>query len=111
MHLVHGLAEGQRDFRIHEVALAWAFSDAAAGAGVERIIYLGGVAPQGARSEHLRGRLEVGAALRAGPVPTIELRAGMNVGAGSTSWLIVRALVAPLIADGLRVSHHRSALA
>src|SRR3954454_19480904 len=58
-YLVHGLAERRRDFRSHEVALARAFSDAAARAGVERIVYLGGVAPQGAPSEHLRSRLEV----------------------------------------------------
>ncbi|HZO30197.1 MAG TPA: NAD-dependent epimerase/dehydratase family protein [Chloroflexota bacterium] len=95
-YLVHGLAERQRDFRSHEVALARAFSDAAARAGLERIIYLGGVAPLGAPSEHLRSRLEVGAALRAGRVPTIELRAGMVVGTGSTSWLIVRDLTARL---------------
>ncbi len=95
-YLVHGLAEQQRDFRSREVALAQAFSDAAARAGLERVIYLGGVAPQGPPSEHLRSRLEVGEALRAGIVPTIELRAGMIVGAGSTSWLIVRDLAARL---------------
>jgi len=95
-YLVHGLAERQQDFRSHEVALARAFSDAAARQGLERIVYLGGVAPQGPPSEHLRSRLEVGEALRAGPVPVVELRAGMIVGAGSTSWLIVRDLAARL---------------
>jgi uncharacterized protein YbjT (DUF2867 family) len=95
-YLVHGLAERQQDFRSHEVALARAFSDAAARQGIERIVYLGGVAPQGPPSEHLRSRLEVGEALRAGPVPVVELRAGMIVGAGSTSWLIVRDLAARL---------------
>jgi uncharacterized protein YbjT (DUF2867 family) len=95
-YLVHGMAERQRDFRAREVALARAFCDAAARAGLERIVYLGGVAPQGPPSEHLRSRLEVGEALRAGRVPAIELRAGMIVGAGSTSWLIVRDLAARL---------------
>ena len=95
-YLVHGLAERQPDFRSHEVALARAFSDAAARQGIERIVYLGGVAPQGPPSEHLRSRLEVGDALRAGQVPVVELRAGMIVGAGSTSWLIVRDLAARL---------------
>ena len=63
-------------------------------------MYLGGVAPsvgrRGAGSEHLRSRLDVGAALRAGPVQTIELRASMIVGFGSLSWLIVRDLAARL---------------
>jgi len=95
-YLVHGMAEQQRDFRAREVELAGVFRDAADRAGLERIVYLGGVEPQGPASEHLRSRLEVGEALRAGRVPTIELRAGMIVGAGSTSWLIVRDLAARL---------------
>jgi len=69
---------------------------AAAAAGVERIVYLGGVAPAGSGSEHLRSRLDVGERLRAGPVKTIELRASMIVGHGSLSWLIVRDLAARL---------------
>jgi len=75
---------------------ATTFSRAAAAAGVERIVYLGGVAPAGSGSEHLRSRLDVGEALRAGPVRTIELRASMIVGYGSLSWLIVRDLAARL---------------
>jgi uncharacterized protein YbjT (DUF2867 family) len=59
-------------------------------------VYLGGVAPAGPGSEHLRSRLEVGETLRAGPVKTIELRASMIVGHGSLSWLIVRDLAARL---------------
>jgi len=38
----------------------------------------------------------VGEALRAGPAPTVELRASMIVGHGSLSWLIVRDLAARL---------------
>jgi uncharacterized protein YbjT (DUF2867 family) len=59
-------------------------------------VYLGGVAPTGAGSEHLRSRLDVGEALRSGPVKTVELRASMIVGHGSLSWLIVRDLAARL---------------
>ncbi len=54
------------------------------------------MAPTGPGSEHLRSRLDVGEALRAGPVPAIELRASMIVGHGSLSWLIVRDLAARL---------------
>jgi uncharacterized protein YbjT (DUF2867 family) len=95
LYLVHGIGEGP-DYHRHEVAAASTFSQSAAAAGVERIVYLGGVAPAGAGSDHLRSRLEVGEALRAGPVKTIELRASMIVGHGSLSWLIVRDLAARL---------------
>jgi uncharacterized protein YbjT (DUF2867 family) len=95
-YLVHSMGDQAGNFRVREVALAEAFAAAAARAGLERIVYLGGVAPKGPPSEHLRSRLEVGQALRAGLVPTIELRAGMIVGTDSTSWLIVRDLAARL---------------
>ncbi len=95
-YLVHSMGEKQRDFRAREVALARSFAEAAAKAGLERIVYLGGVAPRGTPSKHLLSRLEVGNALRAGRVPTLELRASMIVGVGSTSWLIVRDLAARL---------------
>jgi uncharacterized protein YbjT (DUF2867 family) len=95
LYLVHGIGEGA-DYHRREVAAATTFCQAAAAAGVERIVYLGGVAPAGAGSEHLRSRLEVGETLRAGPVKTIELRASMIVGHGSLSWLIVRDLAARL---------------
>lgn len=95
-YLVHGMRGGQPDFRGREVAAARRFAVAAAAAGLERIVYLGGVAPADAASEHLRSRLEVGAALASGPVPALELRASMIVGAGSVSWMIVRDLAARL---------------
>ena len=95
LYLVHGIGE-RGDYHEREVAAAANFSRAAAAAGVERIVYLGGVAPGGPGSDHLRSRLDVGEALRAGPVKTVELRASMIVGHGSLSWLIVRDLAARL---------------
>ena len=94
-YLVHGVGEGA-DYDRREVAAASTFAQSAASAGLERIVYLGGVAPAGVGSKHLQSRLEVGETLRAGPVKTIELRASMIVGAGSLSWLIVRDLAARL---------------
>jgi uncharacterized protein YbjT (DUF2867 family) len=94
LYLVHGIGEG--DYHQHEVAAAANFSRAAAAAGVERIVYLGGVAPGGKGSNHLRSRLDVGEVLRTGAVKTVELRASMIVGHGSLSWLIVRDLAARL---------------
>jgi uncharacterized protein YbjT (DUF2867 family) len=95
LYLVHGIGEGSA-YHEHEVRAAGNFSKAAAAAGVERIVYLGGVAPGGTASEHLRSRLDVGEVLRSGPVKTVELRASMIVGHGSLSWLIVRDLAARL---------------
>lgn len=91
-YLVHSMGGGQEHFRDLERRAAGAFVAAAAAAGVERIVYLGGPAPPGRPSEHLRSRLEVGEILRAGPVPAVELRASMVIGSGSASWQIVRDL-------------------
>ena len=95
LYLVHAIGDGE-DYHHKEVLAAETFSRAAATAGVERIVYLGGVAPIQGGSDHLISRLAVGAALRAGAVQTIELRASMIVGHGSLSWLIVRDLAARL---------------
>ncbi len=95
-YLVHGMADHSADFRRHERETAERFVRAAAAAGLDRIIYLGGFEPQGPPTEHLASRLEVGEILRAGAVPTLELRASMIVGTGSISWLMVRDLAARL---------------
>jgi len=89
-YLVHSL--GGKSFRELDRRAASAFVDAAAVAGLRRIVYLGGVAPRRTPSEHLASRLEVGRILRDGPVPAVELRAAMIVGVGSASWQIVRDL-------------------
>ncbi len=91
-YLVHSMGGGRTGFRTLDRLAATAFAEAAAAAGLSRIVYLGGVAPLGRPSEHLASRLEVGRILRAGKVPTIELRAAMIVGTGSASWQICRDL-------------------
>jgi uncharacterized protein YbjT (DUF2867 family) len=90
--LVHGMGGKQRDYAAMERRAARHFAEAAGRAGVKRIIYLGGVAPRAKASKHLKSRLDVGEILRAGPVPTLELRASMIIGNGSASWQIVRDL-------------------
>lgn len=91
LYLVHGMSAGG-DYERRERASAERFAEEADRAGVRRIVYLGGVAPMGTPSKHLRSRLATGEILRKGPVPTVELRAGMVIGAGSESWRIVRDL-------------------
>jgi len=90
--LVHAMGGGTHDYAAEERRTSLGFREAAARAGLSCIVYLGGVAPSAEASEHLKSRLAVGELLRAGKVPTIELRASMIVGAGSASWQIVRDL-------------------
>jgi uncharacterized protein YbjT (DUF2867 family) len=84
------------DYEARERAAAQAFIAAAADAGVDRLVYLGGVAPAGRAKKHLRSRLMTGDILRSGTVSAIELRAGMIVGPGGLSWQMVRDLAARL---------------
>ena len=91
-YLVHSLGRGGSDFRQRDRRAARSFAEAAAKAGLKRIVYLGGVAPRDQPSEHLASRLEVGRILRDGRVPVVELRASMILGVGSASWQIVRDL-------------------
>ena len=94
-YLVHGMREGD-GFAEREAKAAVAFRDAAARAGLQRIVYLGGVAPAGPASEHLESRLRTGSLLREGSVPVFELRASMIIGADGASWRIVRDLAVRL---------------
>jgi uncharacterized protein YbjT (DUF2867 family) len=91
-YLVHSMGDRGEDYSEREHRSAEAFAHEAARAGLKRIVYLGGVAPRGTPSHHLASRLAVGEILRAGPVPTVELRASMIVGPGSISWRICRDL-------------------
>ena len=89
-YLVHGI--GQPDFRDADYAAAANVAEAAKEAGVRRIVYLGGFVPEeGELSEHLTSRAEVAAALSiAGGPEMVWLGAAMVIGAGSTSFEMLR---------------------
>jgi len=90
-YLVHSLAAD--DFERRDAAAARNFAEAAAAAGVGRIIYLGGLgANDGELSAHLRSRREVERILKSGPVPVTVLRAAVVIGHGGISWEITRQL-------------------
>ena len=92
-YLVHSMNAG-RDFPQRDRRAAEVF--AAAGQHLGHVVYLGGLQPrQGAGTEHLTSRGEVGEILRA-RMPTTELRAGPIIGSGSASFEMVRYLVARL---------------
>lgn len=94
VYLVHSMADAHHDFEACDRAGASHVGQAAARAGVQRIVYLGGLGdPRRPLSRHLRSRQEVGLILAASGVPTTELRAGPIVGAGSASFEILRTLV------------------
>lgn len=95
VYLIHSI-DDSKDYPEREARGARAFLEAAETAGVRRIVYLGGVAPAGKASRHLRSRLHTGEILRSGAVSTIELRCGLIIGAGGSSWMMVRDLAARL---------------
>jgi uncharacterized protein YbjT (DUF2867 family) len=90
-YLIHSL--GSDDFEQRDADAARHFAEAAAAAGVERIIYLGGLgANDGTLSAHLRSRRDVEKILEAGPVPVTVLRAAVVIGHGGISWEMTRQL-------------------
>ena len=92
VYLVHQMREDGNRLLRREQASAYRVRDAAERAGIQRVVYLGGPEPADTPSTHLKARLETGRILRDGSMSTIELRAGMIIGAESESWLIVRDL-------------------
>jgi uncharacterized protein YbjT (DUF2867 family) len=109
-YLVHSMeAAVNGDFARRDRQMAEAFAEAAVRAGVERIVYLGGIvpaagepaagptadpAPRVARlSPHLRSRLEVEDILLSAVPASTALRASIVIGAGSSSFRILVRLV------------------
>jgi uncharacterized protein YbjT (DUF2867 family) len=95
-YLVHSMEQGARDgaFAGRDRLAADNFARAAQEAGVERIVYLGGLVPAGgASSPHLRSRLEVEQILLDAIPDSVALRASIVIGAGSSSFQLLVRLV------------------
>lgn len=91
-YLVHSLES--EDFEAKDAEAALNFGEAAQRAGLERIIYLGGLGEDdGQLSAHLRSRRQVEQLLPLAGVPVTVLRAAVVVGHGGISWEITRQLV------------------
>jgi uncharacterized protein YbjT (DUF2867 family) len=91
-YLVHSLDSA--DFEDKDAEAALNFGGAAAEAGMERIVYLGGLGvDDGELSAHLRSRRQVEQLLSVAGVPVTVLRAAVVVGHGGISWEITRQLV------------------
>ena len=91
-YLVHSLESD--DFEDKDAEAARNFGTAAAAAGLERIIYLGGLGvDDGELSAHLRSRRQVETLLAESGVPVTVLRAAVVIGHGGISWEITRQLI------------------
>ena len=99
-YLIHSMGRGSGPTttsprRDREAAVN--FGEAARDAGVERVVYLGGLGPTGAdASEHLRSRHEVAELLRQRVPEFVYVRAAMIIGQGSASFEMLRHLVTRL---------------
>jgi uncharacterized protein YbjT (DUF2867 family) len=92
--LVHSMNAAGAEYVERDLHLANTFAEAAAEAGLRRIVYLGGLGENGDRlSKHLSSRRQVESALGSTGVPVTVLRAAMIIGSGSASFEILRYLV------------------
>jgi uncharacterized protein YbjT (DUF2867 family) len=104
-YLIHSLGTGS-SFEQRDRDAATIFAAAARSAGVQRIIYLGGIMPASRRagsrgtvsqrdaslSPHLRSRGEVGDILLGSGIPTAVIQAAVIIGSGSASFEMLRYL-------------------
>ncbi len=108
-YLIHNMSIGHGYIEKERVG-AQNFGRAARAAGVQHIIYLGGLAdPEQDIAPHMRSRIETGYLLRQSGVPVTEFRAGVIVGAGSISFEMIRFMTElfPIVV-GPRWLNHRS---
>jgi len=96
-YLVHSMETGVNGFADRDRLAAENFATAAPEAGVERVVYLGGLLPEGGpRSVHLASRLEVEEILLDALPRSTALRASIVIGARSSSFGILVKLVTSL---------------
>ena len=97
VYLVHSMLPPSRltqgNFSDIDLILADNFARAAKSQGLQRIVYLGGIIPDGPLSKHLLSRLETEQVLSSYSVPVVSLRAGLVIGPNGSSFQIVEKLV------------------
>jgi uncharacterized protein YbjT (DUF2867 family) len=92
-YLAHSMGTSSQGFAERDLQAAANFGEAAAGAGVGRIVYLGGLGSDDeGLSHHLTSRHETGAELARHRIPVTEFRAAIVIGSGSASFEILRHL-------------------
>jgi uncharacterized protein YbjT (DUF2867 family) len=101
IHSMEAPATANGTFAERELRAARTFADAARRAGVQRVIYLGGLIPaEAAPSAHLASRLEVERILLAASPENLAFRASIVIAAASRSFRFVVRLIErlPLLA-------------
>lgn len=107
-YLVHSLDEPR--FADRDRLAARTTAEALADSDVRRVVYLSGLVPEPSGrplSDHLASRLEVEGLLATSGRPTLTLRAGVVIGAGSTSFEILRQLATLLVVQPVPRWMHR----
>lgn len=96
-HLVHSMGDSA-DFEREERETTEAFVRAVEEAGVERVVHLSGLHPDGDEelSPHLRSRAEVARIMLGSSVPALVVQAGVVIGSGSASFEMIRHLTTRL---------------
>ena len=95
-YFVHSMEAGE-DFEERDRRAARNFRTAVDAAGIDRIVYLGGLGNEDeGLSEHLQSRREVERLLGEGEADLTALRAAIVIGEGSASFQIIRQLAARL---------------
>jgi uncharacterized protein YbjT (DUF2867 family) len=92
-YLVHSMEAGARSFEARDRKAARNFAAACRRAGVDRVVYLGGIAPSGRPSAHMRSRLEVERILLENLPRATGLRASIVIGAHSPSFRLMVRLI------------------
>ncbi|HET6869719.1 MAG TPA: NAD(P)H-binding protein [Solirubrobacteraceae bacterium] len=92
-YLVHSMEAGASSFEARDRQAARNFVAACRRAGVDRVVYLGGIEPSGPPSPHMRSRLEVERILMEGLPAAAGLRASIIIGAGSPSFRLMVRLI------------------
>ena len=102
-HLIHSMSEEDNvDFMAQEIALAKLIGEISVSANVKQITYLGGLGIDNGveLSTHLKSRQATGETLRSVTLHTntsvTEFRAGVIIGAGGSSFEIIRTLATKL---------------
>lgn len=91
-YLLHSMSKAG-SLKAEETAMARTFAQAAQKAQISRIVYLGGLHPSDEElSEHLESRTAVGDVFLDSEVPAAVLQAGVVLGAGSSSYVMLRHL-------------------
>jgi uncharacterized protein YbjT (DUF2867 family) len=88
IYLIHSLET--KKFALTDEQLAHNAGRAAQRAGVKKILFLGGIVPEGKNvSPHLKSRMQTGKALASYGIPVGEVRASVLLGTCSVSYVIV----------------------